>query len=411
MVDTTTQEYITRESPQIEAYKLGLLDVAKSVSEQPVNIPGMQIAGMSPQQQDALAMASSGIGAYQPYMNQASQNYANASAGFNGLPQYGQAAINYGAAGAQAYDTQSMGSYMNPEAAKEFGIIPQYGQGAVNLAQAGAQAYNPQSATEYMNPYQEQVTQNAMKEMQRQAAIQQQGLNSQAVKSGAFGGSRQGVQQTELGRNLYDVQSQRLFQDYANNYQQAQAAAVNNFQNQQARQQQVANTALNAGNLARGVYQDYSGNYQQAQAASMNAFQNQQARAQQLGNLALGAGNLAQAGAAGLAGVGQQTANLGQQVSGLNQGDTSFLYNIGEKQQAYQQKVNDAARQTALQQQYEPYQRVSFLSDIYKGAPSSQQTISQTAAPSPSLVSQIGGLGIAGLSAYNLFGKSGAGSA
>jgi len=324
MVETTTQEYITRESPEIEAYKLGLLDVAKKVSEQPVKIPGMEIAGMSPQQQDALRMASQGIGVYQPYMNQASQNYANASAGFSGLPQYGQAAINYGV--------------------------------------AGAQAYNPQSATEYMNPYQEQVTQNAMKEMQRQAQVQQQGLNAQAVKSGAFGGSRQGVQQTELGRNLYDIQSQRIFQDYANNY-------------------------------------------NQAQTASMNAFQNQQARAQQVGNLSLGAGNLAQAGAAGLAGVGQQTANLGQQMSGLAQGDTSFLYNIGEKQQAYQQKVNDAARQTALQQQYEPYQRVSFLSDIYKGAPSSQQTISQTAAPSPSLVSQIGGLGIAGLSAYNLFNK------
>jgi hypothetical protein len=324
MVETTTQEYITREAPEIEAYKLGLLDVAKNVSEKPVNIPAMEIAGMSPQQQDALRMASSGIGIYQPYMNQASQNYANASAGFSGLPEYGQAAINYGV--------------------------------------AGAQAYNPQSATEYMNPYQEQVTQNAMKEMQRQAQVQQQGLNAQAVKSGAFGGSRQGVQQTELGRNLYDIQSQRIFQDYANNY-------------------------------------------NQAQTASMNAFQNQQARAQQVGNLSLGAGNLAQAGAAGLAGVGQQTANLGQQMSGLAQGDTSFLYNIGEKVNAYQQKVNDAARATALQQQYEPYQRVSFLSDIYKGAPSSQQTISQTAAPSPSLLSQVGGLGIAGLSAYNLFNK------
>jgi len=324
MAETTTQEYITREAPQIEAYKLGLLDTAKKLSEQPINIPALQIAGMSPQQQDALKMASQGIGVYQPYLNTASQNYADATKGFGGLPQYGQAAINYGVAGAQAYD--------------------------------------PNSSKDYMNPYQEQVTQNAMKEMQRQAAVQQQGLNAQAVKSGAFGGSRQGVQQTELGRNLYDIQSQRIFQDYANNY-------------------------------------------NQAQTASMNAFQNQQARAQNVGNLALGAGQLAQSSAAGLAGVGQQQANLGQQASGLAQGDTSFLYNIGNQQQAYQQKVLDAARQTSLQQQYEPYQRLSYLSDIYKGAPSSQQTISQTSAPSPSLISQVGGLGIAGLSAYNLFNK------
>ena len=41
MAETTTQEYITREAPEIEAYKLGLLDVAKKVSEQPVNIPAL----------------------------------------------------------------------------------------------------------------------------------------------------------------------------------------------------------------------------------------------------------------------------------------------------------------------------------------------------------------------------------
>jgi hypothetical protein len=325
--NTTTQEYITRESPEIEAYKLGLLDVAKKASENPINIPAMQVADMSPQQQDALKMASAGIGVYKPYLDTASQNYADATKGFSTTPQYGQAAVNYGV--------------------------------------QGAQAYNPNMAAQYMNPYQEQVTQNAMKEMQRQAAIQGQGLNAQAVKSGAFGGSRQGVQQTELGRNLYDIQSQRIFQDYANNY-------------------------------------------NQAQTASMNAFQNQQARAQNVGNLALGAGQLANASAAGIAGVGQQTAALGQMQSGLAQGDTAFLNNIGQQQQAYQQKVLDAQRQTALQQQYEPLQRISFLSDIYKGAPSSQQTISQTTAPGPSAVSQIGGLGIAGLSAYNLFNKAGA---
>jgi hypothetical protein len=326
MAEVTTQEYITKESPQIEAYKLSLLDVAKKVSETPINLPAMEVAGMSPQQLDALKLASQGIGVYQPYLNTAGQNYADATTGFKELPKYGQAAVDYGVAGAQAYD--------------------------------------PNAVKGYMNPYQEQVTQNAMKEMQRQAAVQQQGLNAQAVKSGAFGGSRQGVQQTELGRNLYDIQSQRIFQDYANNY-------------------------------------------NQAQTASMNAFQNQQARAQNVGNLALGAGQLASGSATGLANVGQQTANLGQQASGLGQGDASFLYNIGNQQQAYQQKVLDAARQTSIQQQYEPYQRISFLSDIYKGAPSSQQTISQTSAPSPSLVSQVGGLGIAGLSAYNLFGGSG----
>jgi hypothetical protein len=88
--------------------------------------------------------------------------------------------------------------------------------------------------------------------------------------------------------------------------------------------------------------------------------------------------------------------------SGLQQGDTSFLYNIGQKQQEQRQREIDAARKTEVEAKYEPYQRVSFLSDIYKGIPSSQQTISQTTAPSASLVSQVAGMGTAGLAAYNL---------
>ena len=55
---------------------------------------------------------------------------------------------------------------------------------------------------------------------------------------------------------------------------------------------------------------------------------------------------------------------------------------------------------------YEPYQRLGFLSDIYQGAPTSQQTIQTSTAPSMSAspLQQIAGYGIAGLSALNAFG-------
>jgi hypothetical protein len=225
-------------------------------------------------------------------------------------------------------------------------------------------------ALAYMNPYQEAVTQKAVAEMGRQADIQQQNLSAQAVRAGAFGGSREGVQRAELGRNLAETQSKRILEDYFANYSQAQQAAMNAFQNQQARAQTAGNLALGAGQLG------LSGATQ--------------------------AGQLQQASAAGIGTLGQQTAALGQLQSGLQQGDVSFLYNIGAQQQANRQKELDAARQTALQTAYEPLQRISFLSDIYKGAPSSQQTLSQTTAPSPSVVSQVAGLGTAGLAAYNL---------
>lgn len=208
--------------------------------------------------------------------------------------------------------------------------------------------------------------------MQRQADIARMQQAARAVKAGSFGGSRFGVESSELARNLADIQSKRVFEDYSTNFSQAQAAAMNAFQNQQSRLQQAGQMALGAGTA--------------------------------LGQAAVSGGQLQQSAAAGIGALGQQTAALGQQVSGLGQGDASFLYNLGEKTRGYEQSVLDAERQTAIQQEYEPFQRISFLSDIYKGAPSSQQTISQTTAPSPSLISQAAGLGIAGLSAYNLFG-------
>jgi hypothetical protein len=303
----------------------------------------MKAAEMTPQQIKALELSGQGVGSYAPYMAAAGQAFTKAAEGYGGLPEYGVAGL---------------------EAAKEYGSL------AATLGAAGAQAYDPTAATAYMNPYQAAVTQKALEEMSRQAQIQQQSLSAQAVKAGAFGGSREGVQRAELGRNLADIQSKRVLEDYFANYSQAQTAAMNAFANQQARAQSAGNLALGAGQLG-------------LQGATQ-------------------AGGLQQASAAGIASLGQSTAALGQLQSGLQQGDVSFLYNIGEKQMQNRQKELDAARATALQQAYEPFQRISFISDIYKGAPSSQQTISQTTAPSPSLVSQVAGLGTAGLAAYNL---------
>jgi hypothetical protein len=345
MADVTTQEQIVRESPEIEAFKLGLLDLAKRRAEIPVNLPEAQVAGFTPEQLTARLLAAQGIGSYEPYMTGAGEAYQTAARGYAAVPSYGTEAI---------------------------GAVRQGANVGAGMALQGAQAYDPQSATAFMNPYQQQVTQEAVKEMQRQADIARAAQSAQSVRTGSFGGSRQGVQASELARNLADIQSKRIFEDYSTNFSQAQASAMNAFQNQQSRLQQAGQTALGAGTA--------------------------------IGQAAISAGGLQQGAAAGIGGLGQQTAALGQQISGLGQGDASFLYNLGEKTRGYEQSVIDAARQSAIQQEYEPFQRISFLSDIYKGAPSSQQTISQTSAPSASLASQAGGLGIAALSAYNLFG-------
>jgi hypothetical protein len=294
MADTTTQQYITREPDWMEALRRGLIEDVKDVTgKAPSKLPLYEVAGLSPEQQEAAKMARAGIGAYKPYL-------------------------------------EGAGQYM--------------GTGAGMVA-AGTQAYDPNAVTQYMNPYQQQVTQNALQEMNRQAAIQQQGVSAGAAKAGAFGGSRFGVQQAELGRNLADVQSSRILQDYSQNYSQAQQAA-------------------------------------------MNAFQNQQARLQSAGQ--------------GLANIGQGIAGLGQMSSALSQGDTSFLYNMGANLQGQNQKVLDANRMNQAMYNAEPYQRLSYYADILNKTPSGQMGMTATTQPSASPFSQIAGLGIAGLGAYNM---------
>jgi hypothetical protein len=51
------------------------------------------------------------------------------------------------------------------------------------------------------------VIQQQYQDIQRQGDIQKQGANAQAVGSGAFGGSRQGIQQAEINRNVLDQQA------------------------------------------------------------------------------------------------------------------------------------------------------------------------------------------------------------
>ena len=56
----------------------------------------------------------------------------------------------------------------------------------------------------------------------------------------------------------------------------------------------------------------------------------------------------------------------------------------------------DAARANEQSQLYEPYSRVAFLSDIYKGAPSTQTTLGSQVtptSPAPSAFQQVAGIG------------------
>ena len=114
---------------------------------------------------------------------------------------------------AQTLATQGVGSY----------------QPFLDAAQA---ATGPQAYQQFMSPYQSQVMEASLAEFDRNAQIQQQGLRDQAVASGAFGGGREGVVQSEYMRgsdmNRAQLQANLLQQGFG----QAQQAAQQQFQNQ-----------------------------------------------------------------------------------------------------------------------------------------------------------------------------------
>jgi len=272
------------------------------------NIPAFQFAGFTPEQQRAFGLASQNVGAFQPALTQAGGTLGLAGAALTGAGQ------------------QALGA---------------------------TQAFQPGQTTPFMDQYQADVTQEALKEFDRQAQIAQSNLATQAQRAGAFGGSRFGVQEAELGRNLQDIKSRRIFEDLSRNFQQAQRAAMSAQEAQQRRQL---------------------------------------AAAQQLG-----------ATGQGLASLGQRQAGLGALTQQLGQQDIQSLLGIGGMQQQLGQAQLEAQRQQQIQAQQEPFRRLTFASDILRGTPSS--AIQFTQQPSTNPFAQALGLGIAGIGALGQFGQ------
>ena len=89
------------------------------------------------------------------------------------------------------------------------------------------------SIQEYMSPYQTQVIDASLAEFDRNAASNRQRIRDQAVASGAFGGGREGVElaeyQTGSDMDRAMLQANLLQQGFG----QAQAARQQDFANQQ----------------------------------------------------------------------------------------------------------------------------------------------------------------------------------
>jgi hypothetical protein len=280
MVTSTTQII-----PTLPEYaQQPTVDMAATLQQllgQQLNVPAQQVAGFSPTQQAAMQQAYGGIGAYQPFLQAATDTQA--------------AALGTTGAGVQAL---------------------------------GQMNFDPSAAQAFMDPYQQSVTQEALKEIDRQQQMASNQLAGKAVQAGAFGGSRFGLQQSELARNAADLKSRRIFEDLSRNFQNAQASA-------RAANQQRLQQGQMFGQLGRAT-----------------------------------------------SGIGGAMAGLGAQTQQMGQSDVNQLMGIGGLQQQLAQQGLNVDYQNQMALQNAPYQQLST------GAGILQQLLpnmvgTQTVAPLP----------------------------
>ena len=491
MVTRTETEQILRQAPFIESQQKDLLDLAAGVRDVPITQPTQQIAGLDPLTQQARGVGA-GLGQYQPLLQQgrttvgsgleplqgvgqgvgrtlragqgsvagAIEDLGRSPAGLENLARAGGAfgasagqfagGPGYTAArftGGPEYSAQQFAGGPG-YAAQQFGGGPGY----------TAEGFDPSSISRFQNPFENQAVQQALADIRREGDIAANQQAAAAAQTGAFGGSRDILQRSELDRNVLEQQGRTAAQmrqaGFQNAAQQAQAA----FENEQRRAQAQAQFGTQTQQQA---FEDAQ-RRQQAQAqfgtqTQQQAFEDQQRRAQaqaqfgtQIGQSAFeaartralqrgqGLTGLGQAQAGLQTGFAQARGGLGAQLSGLGaqqaqeaarlglgigslgttqanianlgQGmlgqQAQLQAQLGSLGQQTQQRQFDADYQRSLRQAYEPYQRFGWMSDILKPTiGTGQSTLTGATAPSPSGFSQLVGAGIAGLGLNQAIGN------
>jgi len=223
---------------------------------------------------------------------------------------------------------------------------------------------SPQMAESYMSPYMSNVVARQQQDAQRQATIAEQGMNAQAARSGAFGGSGNYLMRAQAAGNLARQKGDIL----AQGQQAAYTQGMGQFNQEQGATQAAANLNAQQGQFGAGL--------------GLQGLQTALTSANALGQL----GNTQY-----------------QQNMGINQMQNQY----GLQQQQQQQNILNNQYQDFLNYQNAPYKQMGFMSDILRGLPLTQQSSTMYQTP-PSAVSQAIGLGGAALTGARMFAGGGA---
>lgn len=316
-MSTVTYENIQRLPPFLEGLQKRLLQTGfgqfdgetqttPGLLDQPLGLPSYQIAGMDPLTKRAAELGEDLVGTARPFL---------------------EGAAEQALAGQQAL-TSGLGM-LQPGQASRF-TEPLTEQITSGIAK-------------FQDPYQQQVIDRTMEQLNRQADLRRAKADAEAVSSGAFGGSRQAVQRSEMERGLQDTKADTLARLLSAGYGQALKAS-------QDAAGQGLKAQLESGRLSGGLGQAFGT----------------------------------------LAGT---SSDIGRLQQALGQADVSQLSQLGALRQRQQQAELDAQRANLMQQAQEPFTRLQIGQNLLQGMPSASIPSTFTQATQPAANPFLQGIG------------------
>jgi hypothetical protein len=225
--------------------------------------------------------------------------------------------------------------------------------------------FDAPAASYYMSPYQTGVTDIAVREAEKQRDLAKTAGMTGAIGRGTFGGARQALLQAEQDRgaaqNISDIRTRGQQEAFMNAQQQ--------FERDQARRMQAAQLGQQAQQYQAGLGKDIG-----------------------LAGLTAGLQGSQALGALGATEQATDIERLRAQAA-----------SAGESQALQQERLNQQYQQFMDQQNFQKAQ-LDYLSNILRGNAGALGQTQVQYAPAPSLASQLGGLGLAGLGLYNVMG-------
>ena len=307
------------------------------------------IAGLDPNQSEAINLAMTGVGAYQPFLDISTGYFADAGGTADTLTNLIGGATGLGG---QATGTAAGGSDV------AFGKIGDVDRRVSLLEAGGAKSYDPSDISDFMNPFEDEVVQRALADIQTESDKARQKRRAEAAAAGAFGGSRAGAVEAQLDRATLEQQAQTAAELRRAGFESASERAQKAFEDQQ-------NRFLSANQLGLGSLID-------------------------AGQLGLGAGELGlkgiTTGLAGLetagdltksqidafTGLGEAGLDQARVATALNAADIQTLLSTGQISQAQAQAILSAQRQEKLNELYDPFTFYQLIGDLGRGVPFDQ---------------------------------------